>query len=62
MTDFEVNLRTVINKLYPDSELLGCYFHYIKNLYCKLKKIGLKNKKIIKEALKFLFFLKYTHI
>jgi len=38
MTDFEVNLRAVINKLYPDSELLGCYFHYIKNLYCKLKK------------------------
>ena len=46
MTDFEVNLRAAINKLYPDSELLGCYFHYIKNLYCKLKNIGLTNKKL----------------
>ena len=62
MTDFEVNLREAINKLYPDSELLGCYFHYIKNLYSKLKKISLTNKKTIKEALKFLFFKIYPYL
>lgn len=35
--DFKVNLRAAINKIYPHSEIFGCNFHYIKNLYNKLK-------------------------
>ena len=37
---------------------MGCYFHFIKNLYCKIKKLGMKKKKVIGGDLKFLFFFK----
>ena len=59
MADFEDKLREAIKKNFPDSEILGCYFHFIKNLYNKLKLLGLTTKKNIRSSLKFLFFLKY---
>ena len=41
MADYEINLRNAIIKIFPNSEIMGCYFHYIKNLYNKLKESGL---------------------
>ena len=38
MSDFEINLRKAIQNNFPQSEILCCYFHYIKNLYSKMKK------------------------
>mgnify|MGYP003571405687 CR=1 FL=1 len=58
MADFERALRNAIHKNFLDSELMGCYFHYVKNLYSYLKKIGLCKNNIIKQTIKFLFFFK----
>ena len=58
MADFEDKLREAIKKNFPDSQILGCYFHFIKNLYNKLKLLGLTTKKNIRSSLKFLFFFK----
>ena len=49
MADFEINLREAIKKIFSKSEILGCYFHFIKNLYNKLKEIGLATKKKYKK-------------
>ena len=37
MTDFELSLRKVINEIYPNFYLEGCYFHYSKSLWNKAK-------------------------
>lgn len=60
MSDFEISLRNPITKNFPHSELMGCYFHYVKNLFTKFKKLGLCTKNSSKETTKFLFFLNYT--
>ena len=56
MSDFEDKLREAIKKNFPYSEILGFYFHFIKNLYNKLKLLGLTTQKNIRSSLKFLFF------
>ena len=56
MSDFEISLRKAIIKNFPNSEIMGCYFHFVKNLFTKCKKLGLCNKDHIKETIKFLFF------
>ena len=48
MVDFEHPLRKVLNELYPNCYLEGCYFHYSKALWKKAQKLGLINKKYIK--------------
>ena len=48
MSDFELTLRKSIINNFNESELMGCYFHFIKNLYAYFKKLGLCNKKIFK--------------
>ena len=45
MSDFELPLRKSIINNFKENELMGCYFHYIKNLYAYMKKLGLCNKK-----------------
>ena len=63
MADFEINLRKAISDNFPNSEIMRCYFHFIKNLYYKMKKLGMTKKKDIKNNLKFLFFFKiFTYI
>jgi hypothetical protein len=58
MSDFELTLRKSIRNNFNESELMGCYFHFIKNLYAYFKKLGLCNKRNLKNTLKFLFFFK----
>ena len=47
MTDFEKSLRRVIKEKYPKAFLEGCYFHFIKALWEKSKRLGIYNKKNI---------------
>ena len=42
MTDFERSLRNALEWIYPDAELLGCYFHYCRCLWFYAAKHGLK--------------------
>lgn len=44
IVDFEVAIRNSIKKVYPDSEVRGCYFHYKHNIQ---KKIFLLSKKYV---------------
>lgn len=44
MADFEEGLRNRIKYSFQNSILLGCYFHYIKSIFNKIKKLGLIKK------------------
>lgn len=41
ITDFEKGLRKILRNLYERINLRGCYFHYVKALWSKAKKLGL---------------------
>lgn len=58
MCDFEYNLRKSIKDNFIECNLKGCYFHYIKNLWSKCKKIGLCKKKYIDKTKILIFSLK----
>ena len=58
MCDFELNLRKALINNFQNCTLKGCYFHYIKNLWMKAKKIGLSRKKYIKKTKIIIFALK----
>ena len=58
MLDFENASRLALIKVFPKSPILGCFFHYVKALWCKAKKIGLTRKKYLKEIMILLFTLK----
>ena len=45
MTDYEKGLRCAVKKSFPDSPILGCFYHYIKAIFNKCKKLGLVTKK-----------------
>ena len=58
MTDYEKGLRCAVKKSFPDSPILGCFYHYIKAIFNKCKKLGLVTKKYFLEAFKILIFFK----
>ena len=58
MSDFEKALRNAIRICFPQSTLIGCYFHYLKAIYGKFKKYGLIQKKEFKYIYKILFIFK----
>ena len=58
MLDFEKASRLALIKVFPKSQILGCYFHYVKAFWYKAKKIGLTRKKHLKETMILLFTLK----
>ena len=58
MTDFEIALRNALKKTFPDSIILGCYFHYIKSIVSKFKDYGLLRKKFLLKSYKLIFFFK----
>ena len=57
-SDFEKSLRNALKRSFPETPILGCYFHYIKCLFDKFKSLSLMKKKNIKVNLKILFFFK----
>lgn len=49
MSDYEKSLRKAIKKEFPNTPLLGCYFHFSKAIIKKYKELGLlKKKKFLK--------------
>ena len=46
MCDFDYNLRIELKKNFTKCKIKGCYFHFVKKLWIKAKKLGLcqKNK------------------
>lgn len=58
MCDFEYNLRKSIKDNFIECSHKGCYIHYIKNLWSKCKKIGLRRKKYIDKTKTLIFSLK----
>lgn len=43
VTDFELGMRSAINKCYPEVPLRGCWYHFCAALRKKLLKLGLHN-------------------
>jgi len=44
MCDFEKGLRNALNMVFPEAEIIGCFFHYTKALWKKAAKLGLECK------------------
>ena len=44
MLDFEKSSRKALKDIFSESNILGCYFHYVKALWSKAKKEGLTKK------------------
>ena len=42
MSDYEVAVRSAARYYYPDSILVGCWFHFIDSLIKRIKKLGLQ--------------------
>ncbi len=45
MSDFEQGLINAIKFVFPKTKVLGCYFHFVKALWNRANKIGLRCKK-----------------
>ena len=58
MTDFENPLRNALKKSFPNSIILGCFFHYLKAIVSKFKEYGLLNKKLLIKSYNLIFFFK----
>ena len=41
LTDFEKPLQNAIKKNFPGAVIDGCFFHFVKLLWAKSKKLGL---------------------
>jgi len=50
MSDFEDALRNAAKMSFPNVQLGGCYFHFVKALYDRISKLGLKNRAFKKKA------------
>ena len=58
MSDFEIALRNAIKNCFPDSVIVGCFFHYVKAIVNKFKQLGLLKKKYFLNIYKILFYFK----
>ena len=56
MCDFEKSLMNSLKKEFKNSKINGCYFHYIKSLWKKVRKLGLTKSKYI-DSTKIIVFL-----
>ena len=58
MIDFEKSLQNAVKNNFPNAIINGCYFHYVKLLWEKAKKLGLCKKNDIKYTKIVIFLLK----
>ena len=58
MTDFEISLRKAVRYSFPNSPLIGCYFHYLKSIIKKIKELGLFKKKQFPSIYNIIFIFK----
>ena len=52
MCDFEKSSRNAFRSVYPNINLVGCWFHYTKAIYDKVQKIGLCKLSKLNKTLK----------
>ena len=58
MSDFEIGLRRAIKKKFEYCLLDGCYFHYCKAIWKKIKKLQLFKKTLIYDTIIIFFVMK----
>jgi len=58
MMDFEKPSRKAIKDIFPECNLMGCFFHFSKALWNKAKKKGLLKKEYFKKTYTLIFSLK----
>ena len=58
MIDFEVGLQKAIKLYFPNALISGCFFHFVKCLWEKAKKLHLCKKDKIKHTKILIFILK----
>ena len=46
MMEFEKSLRSAIHQIFPSAKKGDCYFHYVKYLWGKASKIGLREESL----------------
>ena len=61
MIDFEVALQNALKNNFDKILINGCYFHYVKLLWEKCKRLGLCCKDKIKHTKILIFILKIIH-
>ena len=61
MIDFEVGLQKAIKLNFPNALISGCFFHFVKFLWEKAKKLHLCKKDKIKYTKILIFILKIIH-
>ena len=62
MTDFEISLRKAVRYSFPNSPLIGCYFHYLKSIIKKIKELGLLKKNNFHLYIILFLILNYFHL
>ena len=58
MCDFELGLRKSIKKVFEGGLLQGCYFHFCKSIWTKIKKLHLFKKEMRNNTLIIAFLMK----
>ena len=48
MIDFESSLIKVVKSIFTNSKINGCYYHFVKLLWGRAKKLGLCQKENLK--------------
>ena len=56
LSDYEQALRKAIKQAFPSAKLSNCFFHYIKNIRNKTRKLSISKKCNKKERSKLIFF------
>ena len=60
--DFEKSLLKAIRINFKGIRIYGCYFHYVKALWKKARKLGLTKTKIINKIKLLYLLLKFIHL
>jgi len=55
--EFEYSMRKAVRSIFPNAEIKGTYYYYIKRLWIKAKKLGICHKNYIEYSLPIIFAL-----
>ncbi|CAI2384620.1 unnamed protein product [Moneuplotes crassus] len=57
-TDFELSLITASKEVYPNADIVPCFFHFTKALWMNAAKHGLKKRNVLSQTKQLMFSLK----